>query len=256
MANCEEPDQRLTLKFDVRSLIMRSVNILIGIGVRDDIAKCIADILVEGEMLGHSTHGLNLLAPYVEELLQGKMAGTGEWEVRSSRLAVELWDGRRLPGPWLVKNAIKVAAAKARQCGTGSVSVGGSHHIACLAAYLIEPAEGGLIAMIQSADPAAAGIAPFGGTKAVISPNPIAAGIPARPTPTLLDISTSITTFGLAMRTAANGGRLPGAWLLDGQGVPTDDPAVLSATPPGTLLPLGGQRVAIKALGWGFWWRH
>lgn len=179
------------------------------------------------------------------------MLGDGEWLVEKSSVASEVWDGRRLPGPWLVRNAIATATVKSRNCGIAVVSVGRSHHIACLAAYVFEAPADGLLVTVQSSDPAAAGVAPFGGTAAVISPNPIAAGIPATPQPIVIDVSTSITTFGLAKRTAAAGQRLPGAWLLDGAGNPTDDPAVLFVDPPGTLLPLGGVESGHKGFGLG-----
>jgi len=37
-------------------------------GVRDDIAGDVASILVDGELLGHTTHGLALLPAYLGEI--------------------------------------------------------------------------------------------------------------------------------------------------------------------------------------------
>jgi LDH2 family malate/lactate/ureidoglycolate dehydrogenase len=44
---------------------------------------------------------------------------------------------------------------------------------------------------------------------------------------------------------------LPGAWLIDEQGVPTDDPAVVTPPRKGTILPLGGADVGHKGYGLG-----
>src|SRR5215468_3672123 len=104
-------------------------------GCRDDIANDVADVLLEGDLLGHTTHGLALLAPYLEELDNGRMTKSGEPSVRSSRPAAQIWDGQRLPGPWLTLRALDAAMTMARQCGTGTVVIARSHHIACLAAY-------------------------------------------------------------------------------------------------------------------------
>ena len=72
----------------------------------------------------------------------------------------------------------------------------------------------------------------------VMTPNPIAAGIPTSGDPILIDVSTSITTAAMCARTRAAGGRLPGNWLIDRAGGATDDPQVLKEG--GTILPIGG----------------
>ena len=70
-------------------------------GMEAQKAGDVALILVEGDLLGHDTHGLALLAPYLGEVESGAMAKSGQPEVVSHRGATETWDGKRLPGPWL-----------------------------------------------------------------------------------------------------------------------------------------------------------
>ena len=209
-------------------------------GVRDDIARDVADVLVDGDLLGHTTHGLALLAPYLGEIEKGAMARAGEPEVRNSRPAAQLWDGKRLPGPWLTLRAFDVAAAMAATYGTGTVVIRRAHHIACLAAYLKRMTDRRLMALLFCSDPAACSVAPFGAVTPVFTPNPMAAGIPTSGDPILLDISASYTTNGLTGRLHKAGAKLPHPWLQDAQGNATDDPAVLFTEPKGTLLPLGG----------------
>jgi hypothetical protein len=67
-------------------------------GVRADIAKDVAEILVAGDLLGHRTHGLALLAGYLGEIEKGTMLKP-ESRRSSARAAAQAWDGRRLPGP-------------------------------------------------------------------------------------------------------------------------------------------------------------
>jgi LDH2 family malate/lactate/ureidoglycolate dehydrogenase len=43
-------------------------------GVRADIGRDVADILLDADLLGHTTHGLALLAPYLAEIDKGAMA--------------------------------------------------------------------------------------------------------------------------------------------------------------------------------------
>jgi LDH2 family malate/lactate/ureidoglycolate dehydrogenase len=65
----------------------------------------------------------------------------------------------------------------------------------------------------------------------------------------LVDISTSATTNGLTNRLHKEGGKLPAAWVIDGHGNPTDDPAALFDEPKGTILPLGGMDSGHKGYG-------
>jgi LDH2 family malate/lactate/ureidoglycolate dehydrogenase len=209
----------------------------------------VAHVLVEGDLLGHDTHGLALLAPYLKELEAGTMARTGEPGVLKRRGAVETWEGKRLPGPWLVLRALERAIAMAREFGTGTVVIRRSHHIACLAAYLRPVTEQGYVAQILCSDANSASVAPFGGTRAVFTPDPLAIGFPTQSAPVLVDISASMTTNGLTNRLLKEGKKLPHAWLLDGNGNPSGDPAVLAGDPKGTILPLGGLEAGHKGYG-------
>ncbi len=220
-------------------------------GLRDDIANDVADILIEGDLLGHTTHGLALLAPYLAEIEQGSMAKSGAPEIVNERAAAQTWDGRRLPGPWLTLRALDTAATMAATHGTGTVVIRRSHHIACLAAYLIRAAERGVVAIVQSSDPLLAAVVPHGGVTPIITPNPIAAGMPTSGDPVLIDVSTSITSMGFANQERAAGRSLPGPWVVDGEGKATDDPGVLAQEPKGALLPLGGLDAGHKGFGLG-----
>lgn len=218
-------------------------------GVRPDIARDVADVLVTGDLLGHTTHGLALLAPYLAEIEKGTMARSGEPAIVNARAAVQTWDGRRLPGPWLVLRALDAAAAMAATHGTGTVVIRRSHHIACLAAYLLRATERGLVAIVQSSDPIVAAVVPHGGLTPIVTPNPIAAGLPTSGDPILVDISSSITSMGFAKQEMNAGRKLPGAWLIDHEGNATDDPGALFAEPKGALLPLGGLDAGYKGFG-------
>jgi len=209
-------------------------------GLAAERAAIVAEVLVEGDLLGHTTHGLALLPGYLNAIATGGMVVHGDWETVSDRGASVLWDGRRLPGPWLVVRAIDLALERAATHGTATVVIRRSHHIACLAAYLTRVTTRGMMVILQSSDPSVASVAPFGGTRAFITPNPIAAGFPTHGDPVLLDVSTSTTTNGLTGRLRNEGRTLDHPWLLDADGQPTPDPAALFTDPPGSILPLGG----------------
>lgn len=214
--------------------------LLIAAGMPAAMTDDVADTLVEGDLLGHDTHGLALLAPYLGELQSGAMRTQGSYRVLSERSATALWDGERLPGPWLTRRAIDAAIERAQQAGTGTIVIRRSHHIACLAAYLTRATDRGCALLLSCSDPNAASVAPHGGLAPVFTPDPLAFGVPTSGEPVLIDLSASLTTNGMTARLHRHGRRLAHPWLLDAAGVATDDPAVLFNEPKGTILPTGG----------------
>lgn len=236
-------------RFRAADLIGFTAKLFAAAGCDGDKPATIAAGLVEADLLGHTTHGLQLAPAYLGELAAGGMAPTGEPEIVADRVAAVTWDGRKLPGVWLAAKAVDLAAERAFQFGQCAVAIRRSHHIGCLAAFLQRATDRGLMVTIASSDPAVASVAPYGGRKAVYTPDPIAIGIPTDGDPILIDISASITTNGMATRLRREGKRFPGPWALDAAGQTTDDPEALFTDPPGTLLPTGGTDHGHKGYG-------
>ena len=209
-------------------------------------AAVVAEVLLEGDLLGHTTHGLDMLARYLREIADGRMATTVEPVVVNDRDSAFTWDGCYLPGPWLVKRAIAEARPRLKRHPVVTAVIGRSHHIGCLQAYLEPVAREGLVMLITCSDPAAGGVTPHGGVAPVLTPNPIAAGFPTDGDPVLIDISTSTTTNARTRRSHEEGQRLEGQWLVDDLGRATDDPSVLFGARPGAVLPLGGLDLGHK----------
>jgi L-lactate dehydrogenase len=243
----------MSARFPAPALRTFAARLLERGGLAADRAADVADILVEGDLMGHSTHGLQLLGPYLGALESGVMTASGAPEVVADRGAAITWDGGFLPGPWLVLRAMGAAFDRVSDHGVVTVVIRRSHHIACLQAYLPRATERGLVMLLMSSDPATGSVAPHGGIAGRYTPNPIAAGFPTDGLPVLIDISASTTTNGLVTRLnrAGKGERLPGRWLVDNLGNATDDPAVFTTNPPGAILPLGGIDLGHKGFGLG-----
>jgi LDH2 family malate/lactate/ureidoglycolate dehydrogenase len=218
-------------------------------GLEGDKAEVVARLLVTADAMGHSTHGLALLADYLDELATGRMARTGLPDTISDRGAALIWDGKRLPGVWLTEKAMTEAITRARIHGLAAVAIRRSHHIGCLASFLPQATEAGMMAIIACSDPSDAVMAPHGGTHSVFTPDPVAIGFPTDGNPILVDISAAITTSAMSARLRREGNRFRGDWVQDSRGRASDDPAVLIADPPGTLLPTGGKDHGHKGYG-------
>lgn len=236
-------------QYSASALVAYAEQLLRGAGLEDRHAAVVASVLVEGDLMGHDTHGLALLPAYVAALEAGTMEKAGEPTVVSDRPAALLWDGRRLPGPSLVMQGIETLAPRAREYGNATLVIRRSHHIACLAAYLMHATNAGLVMLLTSSDPSVKSVAPFGGTRALFTPNPIALGIPTSSEPIMIDISASVTTNAMAKRLHGQRGHFDEPWMLDAAGHATDDPGALFTDPPGTIMPLGGLGAGHKGFG-------
>ena len=238
-------------RYSAADLIAFCESLYLARGMRADIAATSARILVEADLLGHSTHGMALLPGYLKALGDKTMLASGEPVVENQRTVAQVWHGQRLSGLWLTDSAIRVATLMAKAHGTGTITIKHAHHIACLAAYLEAPARDGFMVIVQSSDPCTASVAPHGGITPIMTPNPIAVGIPTGGDPIMIDISSSITANGPSMRLMKEGKRAPGVWFVDSEGNGSDDPSVAYVDPKGALLPLGGLDAGHKGFGLG-----
>jgi LDH2 family malate/lactate/ureidoglycolate dehydrogenase len=236
--------------YSIASLEQFATSLFRQIGMDADKAQSVARLLVLTDAMGRRTHGLAMALLYLADIKKGGMATTGDPTVLRDNGVSAVWDGGYLPGLWLVEEAIKVAMPRAAQHGLAAIAIRKSHHIGCLAALAKQAADQGFIALITNSDPAGQRVAPYGGTEALLTPNPLAFGYPGADHPVLVDICASITTTSMTRQKHAAGELFEHPWLLDAQGVPTRDPAVLEhSTPRGSLQLMGAQEYGHKGFG-------
>lgn len=209
-------------------------------GLAGDRARAMARTFVDADLLGFTTHGLQRVPSNLEWLERGTTRLTGEPVVLSDRPAAFSWNADFLPGPWVVQRAVAEAARRARAGGIAAATLQRCSHVACLAAYLLPLLEDGLVGTLVVSTPDERFISPFGARQAVFSNNPIAFCAPTSDAPLLFDVSMAITAGGQVARAAREGRRLPEPCLKTADGRASDDPAVMAADPPGTVMPIGG----------------
>jgi len=83
-------------------------------------------------------------------------------------------------------------------------------------------------------------MAPWGGVELILGTNPISFAIPAgTEPPVVLDIATTVTSYGKVKLAAQKGESIPVGWMIDRHGQPLTDPKRSSE---GFLLPIGGYK--------------
>src|SRR5687768_13164672 len=96
-------------RYRVDDLTKYATALFAAAGCDGDKPTTIAAVLVEADLLGHTTHGLQLAPAYLAELESGGMTAKGEPEVVADWGACVTWNGRRLPGVWLAARAVDLA---------------------------------------------------------------------------------------------------------------------------------------------------
>jgi LDH2 family malate/lactate/ureidoglycolate dehydrogenase len=238
-------------RYRVAELVQFGDALLRNLGLVPERARAVAEILVEGDLLGHTTHGLQLLPPYLSALERGELARDGEPSVHSDHGSAFVWDANWLPGPWVMRQALGAACGRMDRQATVTAVIRRAGHIGCLAAYAYDIAKRGYFLLLTCSDPSVATVAPHGAVEGRMTPNPIAAGWPTQTVPVVIDVCPSTTTNGMVGRLARNGERCPGPWLIDSAGNPTDDPAILDAPACGAIMPLGGLDLGHKGFALG-----
>ena len=175
-------------------LIKFCTSIFKKLGMDDEKAKDTSQILVEADMMGHSTHGVRLLPLYIKDIEAGNMNISGNQTILNDTGSCITIDGENLPGIWLTKLGLKLSSERAKMHGVSTVLIKNSHHNGALGAYLLPIVEQGLVPIIKCSVPSSATVAPFGGTRALLTPNPMALAFPTNDEPVIIDISASITT--------------------------------------------------------------
>src|ERR1044072_8239345 len=133
--------------------------ILTGAGMEPDKAETTAAVLVEGDMIGHETHGVSLLNWYVEALEDGSLAKSGSYEVVNDRGAAFVWDGKSLPGAWLLTKAIDQACERVRDHGVVTAAIRNCHHTCALSPFRGQVAEQALMVQLWVSPPAQSRVA-------------------------------------------------------------------------------------------------
>lgn len=210
-----------------------------------DIARRVADNLVEASLKGHDSHGVTLLPRYIRAIHAGDLRPNARLETVSDSGAVVAFEGGHGFGQWLGEQAMAAGIDRARQYGVAVVGLANSHHLGRIGAWAEQVARAGLVSIHFANVAAPCAVLPFGGRSPRLGTNPFCVGVPLEDNPpVILDFATSMIA-GNKARVAWNEGRkIPEGCAVDVHGQPTTDPAVLMTEPRGALLPFGGHKGA------------
>ncbi len=224
-------------RFDAQTLHSFIQAVFRQMGSEEQEAKLVADHLIAANLAGHDSHGIGMIPSYVRSWSQGHLQINHHAKtVKEAGAAVTL-DGDRAFGQVAAHEAMALGIEKAHQHGIAAVALHNSHHIGRIGYWAEQCAAAGFVSIHFVSVVGIPMVAPFHGRDSRFGTNPFCVVFPRKDNfPLLLDYATSAIAFGKTRVAWHKGVPVPPGCLIDVNGVPTTNPAVMQESPLGSLL--------------------
>ena len=191
-------------------------------GIPETEATILADTLVEADLRGVDSHGIQLLAPIIRMIGEGNMNPRPSFTTVKETPLTAVLDGDNGIGNLVCAKAAALAIGKASCAGVGIVTARKSTHCGALAYYPMMALQHDMIGFMTVNGPPL--IPPYGGITRLLSTNPYAAAIPAgTELPVVVDMAVTVAARTKIRLKAKLGEKIPLGWALDRYSQPTED---------------------------------
>ncbi|TXT66463.1 MAG: malate dehydrogenase [Promethearchaeota archaeon] len=217
-------------------------DVFIGLGVPEDDAKIIGNVLIASDLRGIDTHGIQRCKMYYDRIKEGIYEVETNIDVIKDGPTTALWDGNCGMGHVIAYKAMRKAIEKAKQYGLGAVAVRNSTHFGIAGYYSLMAIEEGMIGLTTTN--ARPSIPPTFGVEPMLGTNPLTFAAPTdEEFPFCLDCATSIIQRGKVELYERLEKDLPEGVVIDDEGKSMTNPSKIldkMLERKAALLPLGG----------------
>ncbi|MCU0375137.1 MAG: Ldh family oxidoreductase [Chitinophagaceae bacterium] len=208
-------------------------------GCSQNHAALAAEVLLSADLRGIDSHGIARLSGYVRLWDAERVNATPDIKVVYETPSTAVVDGDKGLGLVVAPFAMQVAIDKAKQCGTGWVSVRNSNHYGIAGYHAMMALQHDMIGI--SMTNASALVAPTFAKERMLGTNPICVAIPAATQPAFVaDFATTTAANGKLEILQRTNKSMPEGWGQTATGETTTNASILKEG--GALLPLGSDR--------------
>lgn len=225
--------------FSYQQLLDFSVNIFKAIGCSDSDATTAAISLLSADLRGVDSHGVARLAGYIRLWEANRVNANPIVKIIHETPSTAVVDGDRGLGLVVAPKAMQVAIDKAKQVGSGWVSVQNSNHFGIAGHHAMMALEHDMIGIVMTN--ASALVAPTFSKERMLGTNPIAVAIPAgKEAAFVADFATTTAANGKLEILQRKQQPAPNGWVQTKEGLSSNNANELKDG--GALLPLGGDK--------------
>lgn len=213
--------------------------VFLKMGCSPSHAKMATDALLAADLRGIDSHGVARLSGYVRLWEAGRINASPSIRIVHETPSTAVLDGDSGLGLVVAQEAMYIAIKKARDVGTGWVSVQNSNHFGIAGYYAMMALQHDMIGMaMTNASPL---VAPTFSSDKMLGTNPIAVAAPAGEQPAFVaDLATTTAANGKLEILQRKNLDTPSGWVQDKEGLASTDAHILKKG--GALLPLGSDR--------------
>ncbi|HEY0067627.1 MAG TPA: Ldh family oxidoreductase [Flavisolibacter sp.] len=213
--------------------------VFLKIGCSEDDALLASRVLLSADLRGIDSHGIARLSGYIRLWDAKRVNACAEVSIIHQTPSTATVDGDSGLGLVVAPKAMRIAMDKARNVGTGWVSVQNSNHFGIAGYHAMMALEEDMIGIcMTNASPL---VAPTFSIERLLGTNPICVAVPAGSEPPFVaDLATTTAANGKLEILQRKSGVAPLGWIQNKDGHPSTDPHELKVG--GALLPLGGDR--------------
>ena len=227
----------LTISYE--QLYQFTYAVFIAIGCNDIDATTATKALLAADLRGIDSHGVARLTGYVRLWEANRVNAKPQIKIVHETPSTAVVDGDGGLGLVVAPFAMQVAIDKAKNVGTGWVSVRNSNHFGIAGYHAMMALEHDMIGMAMTN--ASALVVPTFSIERMLGTNPIAVAIPAdQQPPFVADFATTTAANGKLEILQRKNADTPLGWVQDENGNESTDANILKKN--GALLPLGSDR--------------
>jgi LDH2 family malate/lactate/ureidoglycolate dehydrogenase len=206
-------------------------------------SEIVSNHLVDAEMKGVPSHGVNRLGLYLSEVQRDIIDPQAEPVIKKIKDSLLSVNGSRGIGIVAMKKATDAAIDLANTNGIAAAGITQCGHTGRMGAYAEQAANAGFLAISFGGGGRKlwGNVVPFGGKESVMSTNPYTLGMPGlADDPVVCDFAISNWPAGKVAVARANGDQLPDNIIIDKDGKSSTDPEDFYNG--GALLPAAGAK--------------
>ena len=225
------------VKVDAAEEQKLTVDVLRLLGAGEDEAADQAWVLVEGDLRGRPSHGVQRLPVIAQRIRRGLIRPDAKHTATWTAEAMLTVDGAHGFGPHIALRAAEAISGRAASTGVAAAAMRNASHLGMLAVYVERLAAADLVALAFTTSEAL--VHPWGGRVALVGTNPIAFALPTDREPFVMDMATGAISKGEVIARGLRGQELPAGSAVDAEGYPTVDPVAADG---GAISPFGGPK--------------